>query len=109
MCFIECKRGRNLDKYCAISFRLTLPFGDDFDIFIAVNKLNSTVPSITSEEMESRREIHAASRHSLRLEGLDGQLTPTDDAEAEAWVRGEITLEKAIENTLSRIRAGDLT
>ena len=59
--------------------------------------------------MESRREIHAASRHSLRLEGLDGQLTPTDDAEAEAWIRGEITLEKAIENTLARIRAGDLT
>ena len=109
MCSIKSKRVQNLDEYCGISFRLTLPFGDDFDIFCTVNKPNPTVPSITSEEMESRREIHAASRHSLRLEGLDGQLTPTDDAEAEAWIRGEITLEKAIENTLSRIRAGDLT
>ncbi len=54
--------------------------------------------------MQSRREIHENSRHSLRLEGLDGFLTTDDDAEADAWIRGEITLEKAIENTLQKIR-----
>ncbi len=56
--------------------------------------------------MRSRRAIHEDSRHSLRLEGLDGFLTPEDDAEADAWIRGEITLEKAIENTLQKIRSG---
>ena len=66
-------------------------------------------PPVSPEEMQARREIHEASRHSLRLEGLDSQLTSKDDAEAEAWIRGEITLEKAIENTLARIRSGDLT
>lgn len=62
-----------------------------------------------SEDVSARREIHEASRHSLRLEGLDRFLTPKDEAEARAWIRGEITLEKAIENTLERIRSGDLT
>ena len=64
-----------------------------------------STPLITSEEMLSRRAAHENSRHSLRLEGLDGFLTPEDDAQAEAWIRGEITLEKAIENTLQSIRA----
>ena len=50
--------------------------------------------------------MHEDSRHSLRLEGLDSFLTPEDDAEADAWIRGEITLEKAIENTLQKIRSG---
>ena len=56
--------------------------------------------------MRSRRTIHENSRHSLRLEGLDGFLTAEDDAEADAWIRGEITLEKAIENTLEKLRNG---
>ena len=47
-------------------------------------------------------------RHSLRLEGLHGLLKPDDDAQAEAWIRGEITLEKAIENTLESIRDGSV-
>ncbi|MBE7159274.1 MAG: antitoxin VbhA family protein [Rhodospirillales bacterium] len=64
--------------------------------------------SLSAEEMRSRREIHEASRHSLRLEGLDGFLTAEDDAQAEAWIRGEITLEKAIEDTLEKIRGGFL-
>lgn len=65
-------------------------------------------PALSAQEMQYRREIHEASRHSLRLEGLDGFLTAADDAEAEAWIRGEITLEKAIENTLEKIRGGFL-
>ena len=80
-----------------------------FIILFKVKEVGPKVPSISPEEMQARREIHEASRYSLLLEGLDGQLTPKDDAEAEAWIRGEITLEKAIENTLARIRAGDLT
>ena len=64
------------------------------------------LPPITEEEMKARRAIHENSRHSLRLEGLDGFLTPDDEAEADAWIRGEITLEKAIENTLQRLRNG---
>ena len=70
-----------------------------------MNALGITAPSISQDEMQSRREAHESSRHSLRLEGLDGFLTPEDDAQAEAWIRGEITLEKAIENTLESIRA----
>ena len=61
-------------------------------------------PSLTAEEMQSRRQAHEDSRHSLRLEGLDGFLTSEDDSQAEAWIRGEVTLEKAIENTLASIR-----
>lgn len=64
-----------------------------------------TAPLLTEEEMQSRRETLDNSRHSLRLEGLDESLTPEIEAEAGAWVRGEITLEKAIENTLQRIRS----
>ena len=52
--------------------------------------------------MQSRREAHEKSRHSLRLEGMEGFLTPDDEAEADAWICGEITLEKAIENTLQK-------
>jgi hypothetical protein len=70
-----------------------------------MNALGITVPSITPEEMQSRRETLDNSRHSLHLEGLDGFLTPEAEAEAEAWVRGEIALEKAIEHTLLRIRS----
>ena len=65
-----------------------------------------SAPSITPEEMQSRREALEKSRHSLYLEGLSESVTPETDAEAEAWIRGEITLEKAIENTLQRIRNG---
>ena len=67
-----------------------------------------TSPALSVEEVQARRAIHEQSRHSLRLEGLDGFLSTEDDAEAEAWVRGEITLEKAIENTLQKIRDGFL-
>ncbi len=63
-----------------------------------------SAPSITPEEMQSRREALEKSRHSLYLEGLSEFVTPETDLEAEAWIRGEITLEKAIENTLQRIR-----
>ena len=63
-----------------------------------------SVPLITPEEMHSRREALEKSRHSLELEGLSEFVTSQADAEAEAWIRGEITLEKAIENTLQRIR-----
>ena len=72
----------------------------------AMNAPGISAPLLTQEQMESRRQAHEDSRHSLHLEGLDGFLTPEDDAQAEAWVRGEITLEKAIENTLESIRAG---
>ena len=67
-----------------------------------------SLPPISEEEMRSRRAIHENSRHSLRLEGLDGFLTAEDDAEADAWIRGEITLEKAIENTLEKLRNGSV-
>lgn len=63
------------------------------------------LPSISAEEMESRRQIHEASRHSLALEGLDTFLSPEADALSEAWIRSEITLEAAIEQTLQDIRA----
>lgn len=62
-------------------------------------------PSITAEEMQSRRQIHEASRHSLALEGLDQFLSPEADALSEAWIRGEITLEAAIDQALQNIRA----
>ena len=62
-------------------------------------------PAITAKEMYSRRQIHEASRHSLALEGLDSFLSPEADALSEAWIRGEITLEVAIEQTLQNIRA----
>ncbi len=65
---------------------------------------DSPARAISEQEVHSRREAHEQSRHSLRLEGLDEFLTPEDDAEAEAWIRGEITLEKAIENTLQKIK-----
>ena len=71
-----------------------------------MNALEKKTPSIGPKEMNSRRQAHESSRHSLRLEGLDGFLTPDDDAQAEAWICGEITLEKAIENTLQNIRDG---
>ena len=71
-----------------------------------MNKLATTAAKITPTEMDSRREALDKSRHSMRLEGLDECVTPEAEAEAEAWVRGEITLEKAIENTLQRIRGG---
>ena len=61
--------------------------------------------AVTAEEMRSRREVLDRSRHSLRLEGLDEFVTPEAEAEAEAWGRGEITLERAIENTLQRVGA----
>ncbi len=107
--FYREQEGRNLDKYCAIAFCLTLPLGDDFDIFEVVDKLASTIPLVTPEEMHSRREALEKSRHSLHLEGLDRCVTPEADEQANAWVRGEITLEKAIENTLQRIRDGSNT
>ena len=66
----------------------------------------ASAPLITLEEMQSRREALEKSRHSLELEGLSDFVTPEADSEAEAWIRGEITLEKAIENTLQRIRSG---
>lgn len=62
--------------------------------------------AISAEERESRRQIHEASRHSLALEGLDGFLSVETEARSLAWVRGEITLEAAIEQTLQDIRAG---
>ena len=71
-----------------------------------MNAPGITAPLLSEEEMQSRRQAHENSRHSLRLEGLDGFLTPEDDAQAEAWIRGQVTLEKAIENTLESIRAG---
>ena len=71
-----------------------------------MNAPGITAPFLTEEEMQSRRQAHEDSRHSLRLEGLDGFLTSEDNLQAEAWIRGEITLEKAIENTLESIRAG---
>ena len=86
-----------------------MPLGDDFDIFEVVDKLASTIPLVTPEEMHSRRESLEKSRHSLHLEGLDKCVTPEADEQANAWVRGEITLEKAIENTLQRIRDGSNT
>ena len=61
-------------------------------------------PSVTAEEMQSRRQIHEASRHSLSLEGLDGFLSAETEALSEAWIRGEITLEDAIAETLQSIR-----
>ena len=63
------------------------------------------LPSISVEEMHSRRQIHEASRHSLALEGLDTFLSPETDALSEAWIRGEIELEDAITQTLQRIQA----
>ena len=79
--------------------------GEKSDRLEAMNAPGITAPSLTEDEMQSRRETLDNSRHSLRLEGLDESLTPETEAEAEAWVRGEITLEKAIENTLQRIRS----
>lgn len=79
--------------------------GENFDRLEEMNAPVIAAPSLTAEEMQSRRQVHEDSRHSLRLEGLDGFLTSEDDAQAEAWIRGEITLEKAIENTLESIRA----
>ena len=76
------------------------------DSLEAVNTLGILAPLISQDEIQSRRQAHEDSRHSLRLEGLEGLLTPEDDAQAEAWIRGEITLEKAIKNTLESIRAG---
>lgn len=68
-------------------------------------KATRKVPAkISAEEMESRRRIHESSRHSLTLEGLDQFLSPEADALSEAWVRGEITLEAAIDQTLQNIR-----
>ena len=78
--------------------------GQDFGRLSVMKPPAVSAPSITPDEMQSRRAAHENSRHSLRLEGLDGFLTPEDDAQAEAWIRGEITLEKAIENTLQSIR-----
>ena len=63
-------------------------------------------PMISAEEMQSRRQIHEASRHSLALEGLDGFLSAEVQQRAEAWIRGEITLEAAIAQTVQDIRAG---
>ena len=85
--------------------RLRLIARENFVRLKTMNALGITAPSISQDEMQSRRQAHESSRHSLRLEGLDGFLTPEDDAQAEAWIRGEITLEKAIENTLESIRA----
>ena len=59
---------------------------------------------ISAEEMQSRRCIHESSRHSLALEGLDQFLSPEADTLSEAWVRGEITLQAAIDHTLQNIR-----
>lgn len=69
-----------------------------------VKELGSKTPRVSAEEINSRHEALEKSRHSLRLEGLDKRITVEAETEAEAWVRGEITLEKAIENTLQRIR-----
>ena len=80
----------------------------DFEIMMPMETPDRTGPALSADEVQARREIHEQSRHSLRLEGLEGFLTPEDDAEAEAWIRGEITLEKAIENTLQKIRNGFL-
>ena len=63
------------------------------------------LPSISAEEMESRRQIHEASRHSLALEGLDGFLSADAETLSQAWIRGEITLEGAIAQTLENVRA----
>ena len=69
-------------------------------------KVAHQVPAkISAEEMESRRSIHEASRHSLALEGLDQFLGPEANALSEAWIRGEITLKAAIKQTLQSIRA----
>lgn len=62
-------------------------------------------PLISAEEMQSRRKIHEASRHSLALEGLDEFVSAETEVLSEAWIRGEITLEDAIAQTLQRIRA----
>ena len=62
--------------------------------------------AISAEEMEARRQTHEASRHSLALEGLDTFLSAEAENRSQAWIRGEITLEDAIEQTLQDIRAG---
>lgn len=62
------------------------------------------LPPISAEEMESRRQIHEASRHSLALEGLDGFLSADAETLSQAWIQGEITLEDAIAQTLQNIR-----
>ena len=61
--------------------------------------------AISAEEMETRRQTHEASRHSLALEGLDKFLSNEAEERSQAWIRGEITLEDAIEQTLKDIRA----
>ena len=73
-----------------------------------MNSHEKSTPAISAQEMHSRREAHEKSRHSLRLEGMEGFLTPDDEAEADAWICGEITLEKAIENTLQKIKNGSV-
>ena len=61
--------------------------------------------TISAEEMEARRQIHESSRHSLALEGLDVFLSAESEERAQAWIRGDITLEDAIAQTLHDIRA----
>lgn len=61
--------------------------------------------TISAEESEARRRIHEASRHSLALEGLDVFLSAEAEERTQAWIRGDITLEDAIAQTLHDIRA----
>ena len=70
------------------------------------NDHTTTAAAISAEETEARRQAHEASRHSLALEGLDGFLSAETEERSQAWIRGEITLEDAIEQTLHDIRAG---
>ena len=69
-----------------------------------MKRAGEQLPPISAEEMQSRRRIHEASRHSLALEGLDGFLSAESEALSEAWIRGELTLEDAITKTLQTIQ-----
>ena len=71
----------------------------------AMQNDQTTPATISVEETEARRQAHEASRHSLALEGLDEFLSVEAEERSQAWIRGEITLEDAIEQTLHDIRA----
>ena len=60
--------------------RLRLMLGENSDRLEVMNAPVIAAPSLTAEEMQSRRQAHEDSRHSLRLEGLDGFLTSEDDS-----------------------------
>lgn len=77
----------------------------------AMKESHIMAATISAEEMQARRQIHETSRHSLALEGLDKFLSPEAEALSESWIRGEITLDAAIDKTLQniRVRSADKT